>query len=270
MAQDRHVSALVPRPILATLDHADPSWHVDLLGGLQAVADADVGYLDTLAQEHYLPTRGRLLAAFVQPFDAVRYVLIGEGPYPREASATGVCFMDGAVAGLWSDNGLSKPVNRATSLRNFIKMLLVAEGALQPDATTGGAMATIGAQAQAPGSGRVQTLAALQNNLIRQGFLLLNASLVFRTTVTPARDAQAWLPFLKTVLLALAERSTNPPGLVLWGKIAGQINALEGIERLPRIVAEHPYNLSFIRNRTMHEFFLPMALLQQEPPIQKS
>ncbi len=260
--------ALIPQPILATLNRVDSSWRAVLLDGLQAVADADAGYLAALARYSYLPTQGRLLAAFAQPFDAVRYVLVGEGPYPREASATGVCFMDGAVAGLWSENGLSKPVNRATSLRNFIKMLLVAEGALQTDATTGAAIAAIGVQAQAAGSGRVQTLAALQDNLTRHGFLLLNASLVFRPTVAPAHDAQAWLPFLKSVLLALATRSATPPVLVLWGKIAGQVNALAGIDRLPRIVAEHPYNLSFIRNQTMHEFFLPMALLRQDATLQ--
>jgi uracil-DNA glycosylase len=72
-----------------------------------------------------------LFAAFAQPLDRVRYVLVGEGPYPRAESATGVCFMDGAVGDLWSEAGLSKPVNRATSLRNFMKMLLVADGQLQ-------------------------------------------------------------------------------------------------------------------------------------------
>ena len=39
--------------------------------------------------------------------------MLGVGPYPREESATGVCFMDGAVRELWSPAGLSKPVNRA-------------------------------------------------------------------------------------------------------------------------------------------------------------
>ena len=79
---------------------------------------ADPAYLSALAEDHFLPTQGRLFAAFSQPLEEVRYVLVGEGPYPREESATGVCFMDGAVRELWSTQGLSKPVNRATSLRN--------------------------------------------------------------------------------------------------------------------------------------------------------
>src|SRR5690606_17210767 len=122
------------------------------------------------------------------------------GPYPRAESATGVCFMDGAVGDLWSDTGLSKPVNRATSLRNFMKMLLVAAGRLQPDATGGAALAPI-AQA-ARGDGSIQTLAELQDNLHGHGFLLLNAALVFRKHVAPVIDARAWLPFLQTVLAA--------------------------------------------------------------------
>ncbi|HAT31470.1 MAG TPA: uracil-DNA glycosylase, partial [Janthinobacterium sp.] len=81
-----------------------------------------------------------------------------EGPYPRAASATGVCFMDGAVGALWSEAGLSKPVNRATSLRNFMKMLLLADGQLALDATSGAALAPVASRARADGGGTVQTL----------------------------------------------------------------------------------------------------------------
>lgn len=131
----------VPVPILHALDLADVSWRPVLEAGLQAVARANPGYLPALAVDDYVPTENRLFAAFAQPLDKVRYVLVGEGPYPRAESATGVCFMDGAVGQLWCETGLSKPVNRATSLRNFMKMLLVAGGRLQPDATGGAALA---------------------------------------------------------------------------------------------------------------------------------
>ncbi len=79
----------------------DTSWQPIVRRGVAAVAVADPSYLDQLAQDVYLPTQHRLFAAFAQPVDAVRYVLVGEGPYPREQSATGVCFMDGAVDALW-------------------------------------------------------------------------------------------------------------------------------------------------------------------------
>ncbi len=249
----------IPQPILAALDRADASWRPILEAGLQAVAAADPDYLPALAVDDYLPTGGRIFAAFAQPLARVRHVLVGEGPYPRAESATGVCFMDGAVGELWTETGLSKPVNRATSLRNFMKMLLVADGQLQPDDTGGAALAPVAKRAL--GDGSIRTLAQLQDNLHAQGFLLLNAALVFRKHVAPVADARGWLPFLRIVLGALAELP-EPPTLVLWGKIAEQLRKLPETARLPQIVAEHPYNLSFIRHRGMQELFGPMKLLR--------
>jgi len=69
------------------------------------MAVADPLYLPLLVNGSFLPTQGRLFAAFAQPIESVRYVLVGEGPYPREDSATGFCFMDGAVDELWSEHG---------------------------------------------------------------------------------------------------------------------------------------------------------------------
>lgn len=256
--------------ILDALAGAHASWQPILRNGLQAVARADVGYLPQLAGSAYLPTQGRLFAAFAQPLDAVRYVLVGEGPYPRAESATGVAFMDGAVAGLWSaeqGGGLSKQVNKATSLRNFIKMLLVADGQLQPGQTGSADLALIALQARAAGSPLVQTLADLQHNLLKQGFLLLNASLVFRTDVAPAKDARAWLPFLEVVLQALAARSAErgaaAPTLVLWGRIAERLQPLRVIDAFPQALSEHPYNLSFIAHAQMQALFGPLHLLRK-------
>ncbi len=254
-------SPAIPDTILAALNRADPSWRPILAAGLQAVAAADPAYLPALAVDDYLPTEGRIFAAFAQPLDRVTHVLVGEGPYPRAESATGVCFMDGAVGELWSETGLSKPVNRATSLRNFMKMLLVANGQLWAEETGGSAMVPVAQEARRTGSGAIQTLAQLQDNLIGHGFLLLNAALVFRKHVPPAVDARAWLPFLQTVLAALASRP-QPPTLVLWGKIAEQLKKLPETASLPQIQAEHPYNLSFIQHRGMQALFGPMELLR--------
>jgi uracil-DNA glycosylase len=254
--------SVIPESIAAALELAHPSWRPALERGLAAVAAADPAYLPALAADHYLPTRGRLFAAFAMPKSAVRYVLVGEGPYPREESATGVCFMDGAVGALWSEAGLSKQVNRATSLRNFMKMLLVADGKLHESATGGAAMAAVAAQARADAR-TIQTLADLQANLIARGFLLLNAALVFREHVAPVKDAKGWRPFLQTVLAELADAA---PTLVLWGKIAEQLQALPEAARLPQAVAEHPYNLSFIGNKSMQALFGPMHLLSRAGP----
>lgn len=257
----------IPAAILDALAGAHASWRPILRDGLQAVARADAGYLPALATSAYLPTDGRLFAAFAQPLEAVRYVLVGEGPYPRAASATGVSFMDGAVAGLWSaepDGGLSKQVNKATSLRNFIKMLLVADGQLQPGHTSGAAMVSVALRARATGSPLVQTLADLQRNLLARGFLLLNAALVYRPEVAPAKDARAWLPFLEVVLNALAARVDAPaPTLVLWGKVAERLQPLRVIDAFPQLLSEHPYNLSFIAHAQMQALFGPLHLLRK-------
>lgn len=251
------------------LDLVDASWRPILLAGLNAVHKSFPDYLPALAEDNYLPNGGRLFAAFAQPLDAVRYVLVGEGPYPRPDSATGVCFMDGAVGSLWSEKGLSKQVNRATSLRNFMKMLLVADGHLSIAQTTGDALAGVSAQAQAAPSSVIQTLPDLQANLTAHGFLLLNAALVFRAHVPPVKEAKPWLPFLQTVLAALADHAERgakqPPALVLWGKIAVQLEALPEGARFPKKVSEHPYNLSFIANPVMQELFGAMHLLKKKP-----
>lgn len=261
------MSHTVPSSIRALISQAHPSWHDALHAGLNATAQTHPGYLDDLSRDVYLPNRDRLFAAFSQPLDAVRYVLVGEGPYPREESATGFCFMDGAVQELWSEKGLSKRVNRATSLRNFMKMLLVADGRLPLAETTGPALAAIGQKAQAAGSPLVQTLAALQDNLHRQGFLLLNATLVYRPNVPPIKESRAWEAFLQLVLQCLqdhAVRKDRPlPQLVLWGKIAERLSSLPGAARFPQVVSEHPYNLSFIGNPVMQHLFGPMRLLNK-------
>jgi uracil-DNA glycosylase len=251
--------SLIPPDLQAALRRAHPSWHGTLERGLAAVAEAQPDYLRDLAASHYLPTQQRLFAAFTQPFDHVRYVLVGESPYPREESATGVCFMDGAVGDLWCAEGLSKPVNRATSLRNFMKMLLVAEGHLKEDATGAAALAALAVQAAE--RGWIQTLPELQRNLIGRGFLLLNAALVFRPGVAPAREAKAWVPFLRVVLAALAQQPIRP-GLILWGKIAEQLKALPETGLFPQHLSEHPFNLSFIRHQGMQALFGPMGLLK--------
>ncbi|QJE01300.1 uracil-DNA glycosylase [Massilia forsythiae] len=251
----------IPTAILDALKLADPSWHATLRQGLEAMMRATPDYLPALAVDDYLPTDGRLFAAFALPLERVRYVLVGEGPYPRAQSATGVCFMDGAVGELWSEAGLSKPVNRATSLRNFMKMLLVADGRLQADDTGGAALAPI-ARSAVQGDGSIRTLAALQDNLLGEGFLLLNASLVFRKHVAPVVDARAWVPFQQAVFAALSARAAKPT-LVLWGKIAEQLKNVPESASFPHVQAEHPYNLSFIRHQGMQQLFGPMHLLRQ-------
>lgn len=258
---------MIPSSFTAMIEVAHSSWRPVLSAGLEAIDAAYPDYLVALAKDHYLPNGGRVFAAFTQPMDAVSHVLVGEGPYPRPDSATGVCFMDGAVSQLWSEKGLSKPVNRATSLRNFMKMLLVADGQLAVEQTTGEALADVAHRARASDE-VIQTLPELQANLTAHGFLLLNATLVYRADMPPVREAKAWLPFLQVVLAALADhaerKGKEPPTLVLWGKIAVQLDALPANSRFPKKTSEHPYNLSFIANPVMQDLFGGMHLLRKQ------
>jgi len=261
------MSDAIPTLFTEALKLAHSSWRPVLHEGLAAVSRASPDYLPELAADAFLPTEGRIFAAFSQPLPAVRYVLVGEGPYPRAESATGYCFMDGAVHALWSGKGLSKPVNRATSLRNFMKMLLVTSGHLKKGHTSGAALEPIAAQASADDSPWIQTREELQDKLLGHGFLLLNAALVFRPHVPPLKEAKAWQPLMQAVLSALTahakEHHAALPTMVLWGKAAELLSGLPENAAFPKVVSEHPYNLTFIDNPGMQALFGPMDLLHR-------
>ena len=113
------------------LEHVHPTWHDMLLQALMYVSD---DYLRELEMtQDWLPGSFFLFSAFRLPASSVRFILLGESPYPRAQSANGHAFWDAAVHDLWSATGFSKQVNRATSLRNMMKMLLHARGDLVED-----------------------------------------------------------------------------------------------------------------------------------------
>ena len=244
---------------------AHTSWRDILRDALVQMQHRSPGYLDELAEAEFLPDQQRIFAAFSVPLSQIRFVLVGEGPYPRSLSANGYCFMDGAVDSLWSDQikgGLSKAVNRATSLRNFMKMLLVAESMLTVEELGPETMATISTRARSPQSGMIQSMADLHQNFLSNGFLMLNASLVFRAQVAPAIDAKAWEIFLARVFAALAALSHRPV-VILWGKIAERLLSIPSMSTFELARSEHPYNLSFIANETMQTLFAELKLLRK-------
>ena len=87
-----------------------------------ALTQVNPTYLSHLQDHDWLPGKRSVFNAFSIPLNKTRYILFGESPYPRPASANGYAFWDAAVTNLWSNTGLSKPVNRATSLRHIMKM----------------------------------------------------------------------------------------------------------------------------------------------------
>lgn len=235
------------------LEVVDTSWQACLQRGLQQI---DPAYLETLTQsQHWLPGPQKIFSAFSLPLSKVNYILFGESPYPRPESANGYAFWDANVRELWTETGLSKTVNRATSLRNILKMLLIAEGLLDPKHTTQPDIARIDKQ------GLVQTGAELFMNFIKHGILLLNATPVLQPTA-PFKDARMWHPFTKE-LLACTVNENPKVQLILFGKIANTIDELFPHPQVKRIYAEHPYNLSFIHNPKVLAFFKPLHLLRR-------
>ena len=229
------------------ISQTNPQWHEILT---EAMTQLDSHYLsEILTTKDWLPGREHMLAAFNQPLTNVRYILLGESPYPRSASANGHAFWDNAVNELWSETGLSKTVNRATSLRNFIKMLLLARGDLTTDFSPS-AIAALDKRLY------WQTGEQFFSSMIDKGFVLLNASLIYREKQVNT-DARQWRPFLTSVLSQLAQK--NPDiGLILFGRIAAKISQTQ---LLTGLISEHPYNLSFITNPNVLKFFKPMDLL---------
>lgn len=218
-----------------------------------ALNTMDSDYLKQIQNDnHWLPGVNQLFSAFSLPLSQTQYILLGESPYPRKISANGYAFWDNSVGSLWSSTGLSKEVNRATSLRNWIKMLLIARSDLLENTSQD-------AIARVDKSGLVQTAEEFFKGMMKRGILLLNASLIYSKGKVPYH-ARHWKPFMQNLFEQLAERKPNIQ-LILFGKIAEKIplNKL-----LLGLVSEHPYNVSFITNPRVIEFFKPMDLLSYE------
>jgi uracil-DNA glycosylase len=179
---------------------------VDLLRN--AFDEMDKAYLDELLHSSsWLPGIDLLFNAFKRDRRHVRYVLIGESPYPRQTSANGIAFYDAAVTDLWCATGLSKSVNRATSMRNIIKTALFSEGYIQPDSEGKISQASI---AKLDKSRLVQTMPELFENLQVSGFLMLNATPVLYPDRKPVQEAKFWQGFLLSLLKQLGEMADQP------------------------------------------------------------
>lgn len=231
---------------------------------IDALATLEHDYLQALINDDsWLPGIDHLLAAFRRDRDGVRYLLIGESPYPRRESANGIAFYDAAVGSLWSEQGLSKAVNRATSLRNIMKTALLAEGHLHKDnhgKISQQAIAAIDRR------GLVETLGEVFDNLQRAGFLMLNATPVLHPQRKPVREARYWQAFLERLLESIAQQAPAQVTLLLWGKIAKLIEAMPASSNYRKLVCEHPYNISFIDNPEMLGLFAELSILQTPHP----
>ncbi len=202
----------------------------------------------------YFPSKESYLNAFkTLPRQKVKYILFGQDPYPRPDSAGGYAFIDEKVQRLFSATGLSKEVNRATSLRNFVKMALVARGDLKEDLSQK-------AIAQVDKTPLIDSIEALRLNFEKNGVLLLNTALIFTDKKSSSRHIKAWKPFMQTLLEQLQK---DTPKLILFGTHAKALKKQFSLEIFESIEIEHPYNHSFIRNEKALELFGSMKLLEK-------
>jgi uracil-DNA glycosylase len=205
------------------------------------------------ANQGYFPDKDNYLNAFkTLARDEVKYILFGQDPYPRKESAGGYAFIDMRVKDVFSSNGLSIEVNKATSLRNFIKMALVASERLNPIDTSQKAITKVNK------TDMINSIDALRQNFENQGVLLLNTALVFTDKSASSKHIKAWRAFMRVLLNGLID---NAPTLILFGTHAKALKKHFPIDDFSTISLEHPYNQSFITNPKAEKLFKQMNLL---------
>ncbi len=235
------------------INRVDLAWEPILLPALEAL---DASYRDfVMAGEGYIPAPERLLAAFstLKP-EQVRYILFGQDPYPRPRSAIGYAFIDGRVERIFSPTGLDSRINRATSLRNFVKMALVADGRLDSKDTSQSAIAALDKY------DLIDSMDALRKNFERSGVLLLNTALLFTSKEDSKKHIKAWQGFVEMLLQGMVAWD---PTLILFGAHAKAIEKLSVSSGMKKIALEHPYNTTFVTNPDAHTLFGPMALFKK-------
>ena len=223
-----------------------------------ALRSFDNQYLRWLLEsKEYIPPKDKIFSAFssMKPSD-VKYILFGQDPYPRRESATGYAFIDGKVKNIFSQKGLSKEVNRATSLRNFIKMALVAEGSISLEDTSQSAIARIDKRHL------IDSIDELRVNFEKSGVLLLNTALIFTSKADSKRHIREWRVFIELFLERFLENSYSAE-LILFGSYAKDLLKIPVLKKFSYIEIEHPYNHTFISNQRALELFGDMNLLKK-------
>ena len=230
-----------------------PSWYPIVS---EAYASLGEGYQTFLSEDRsYFPAKENVLNAFkTLPKEQVKYILFGQDPYPRVQSASGYAFIDKKVQSLFSSSGLSKEVNRATSLRNFIKMALVVRGDLSIEDTSQEAISRLDKTQM------IDSIEALRLNFEKNGVLLLNTALIFTDKKSSAQHIRAWRPFMQALLEALEPQK---PQLILFGAHAAELKKHFSLENFQSIEMPHPYNHRFIADENAHKVFTPMKLLEK-------
>jgi uracil-DNA glycosylase len=56
--------------------------------------------------------------------------------------------------------------------------------------------------------------------------------------------------------------------LILLGNVANEIDPLIPLSETKKLYAEHPYNITFIHNRAIIDFFKPLHLLKRQKALE--
>ena len=157
------------------------------------------------AGRRFLPRGEQVFAAFQQPFDAVRVLLVGQDPYPTPGHAIGLCFSVAPDV---------RPL--PASLRNIFTEYRDDLGLPEP---TNGDLTP----------------------WVRQGVLLLNRSLTVAPGAPASHRGKGWEAVTDAAIDALVRRG-GPLVAVLWGRDARSLAPrLDGV---PRVESAHPSPLS--------------------------
>ena len=229
-----------------------PSWK-DIVK--KSLSYHDKEYLEFLvSDESFFPDKNNFLNAFkTLPLERTKYILFGQDPYPRQESAGGYAFIDMKVQTLFDEKGgFSKEVNKATSLRNMMKMFLLCDGKLKDDFSKD-------AVKKVDSSNYINSIEELKQNFEKNGVLLLNTALVFTNKEDTKYHAKMWKPFINSLLLQLSGHDTK---LILFGNISKEIEKLPFAKEFKTIKLPHPYNTSFITHPEALKLFCPMELLK--------
>ncbi len=234
--------------------HVDSSWQEIIeyaYGGLSPE------YREFLEKdEGYFPTFSNFLNVFhTLSLDKTKYILFGQDPYPRQKSANGYAFIDANVKSIFSLKGFSKEVNKATSLRNFFKMLLLCDGYLKENNLTQEAISKIDK------SEFINSIDELRLNFERNGILLLNTALVFTCKEDTKLHVKEFRVFMQRLLSRLTEYNIE---LILFGSMAKDVKkSLPSALEFKTIETLHPYNIGFIADKKVQEFFKPFSLFRK-------
>lgn len=153
----------------------------------------------------FLPAGDRILAAFSQPFHAVRVLLVGQDPYPTPGHPIGLCF---SVA----PDVRPLPGSLANIFREYCDDL-----------------------------GHPRPACGDLTPWTHQGVMLLNRVLTVRPGAPGSHRGRGWEEVTEQAIRALAARG-GPLVAVLWGRDARSLRPLLG--DVPAVESTHPSPLS--------------------------